>query len=161
MSQEKAERYERSQTQIRGLLEELSDPVAAMASVAAVLYENLPWASWVGFYRVVAPKLLRIGPYQGPVGCLHIVLATGVCGVPASTHQTQLVADVHAFAGHIACDPQSRSELVVPVLNSQGGLVAILDLDSREPSAFDETDARHLEQIAAMMAGVFEPPSSL
>ena len=152
MSVDKESRYTTSIAQIRSLLEDLADPVAAMASVSAVLYENLPWVSWVGFYRVVEPNLLRVGPYQGPPGCLEISFSKGVCGAAARTGKTQVVTDVHAFEGHIACDPTSRSEIVVPVFDGEDRLIAVLDLDSRETAAFGEVDAKYLQMIAASMA---------
>lgn len=160
MSEDKVQRYRRVRAQIESLLEGLSDPVAAMASVAALVYDTHPAASWVGFYRVVAPGLLRVGPYQGPVGCLEIEFGKGVCGAAARTLRTQIVADVHAFEGHIACDPASRSEIVVPVLGPDGTLKAVLDLDSRQPAAFDEIDAEYLERIADAMTPVFETESA-
>ncbi|MEJ2084911.1 MAG: GAF domain-containing protein [Acidobacteriota bacterium] len=156
MSEDKVVRYRHVTHQIESLLEGLTDPVAAMASVAALLYDSHPAASWVGFYRVVAPELLRVGPYQGPVGCLEIEFGKGVCGAAARTLKTQIVADVHSFEGHIACDPASRSEIVVPVLGPERDLKAVLDLDSRQVSAFDEIDAMHLERIVDVMTHVFE-----
>jgi GAF domain-containing protein len=156
MSTDKASRYTTSIAQIRSLLEDLTDPVAAMASVAAVLHQNLPWASWVGFYRVVEPNLLRIGPYQGPVGCLEIAFSQGVCGAAASSRTTQVVANVHAFEGHIACDPTSQSEIVVPIFDSESRLIGVLDLDSRDTAAFDEIDAKYLQMIAALMTAAVD-----
>jgi len=125
------------------------DGVAAMATCASVLHEALPQSSWTGFYRVVAPGLLRVGPYQGPLGCLQIPFDRGVCGAAARERRTQLVGDVHAFPGHIACDPRARSEIVVPVLDPDGDLVAVLDIDSRQPAAFDEVDREELERLFA------------
>jgi GAF domain-containing protein len=128
------------------------DPVAMMASAACLVKEALPYASWVGFYRVVAPGLLRVGPYQGPLGCLEIPFDRGVCGAAARERRTQLVADVHAFPGHIACDAEARSEVVVPVVDGRGELVAVLDLDSHAPAAFDADDARGAEAVARLFA---------
>jgi L-methionine (R)-S-oxide reductase len=119
-----------------------------MATCVAVLHPKLPYASWTGFYRVVAPGRLRVGPYQGPLGCLEISFARGVCGAAARLRATQLVADVHAFPGHIACDAAARSEIVIPVYGPHGELVAVLDLDSHQPAAFDEIDRAGLERIA-------------
>lgn len=140
--------YHRLEPEIDALLGDLDDPVAAMASVACVVKEALPYASWVGFYRVVAPGLLRVGPYQGPLGCLEIPFDRGVCGAAARTGETQLVLDVHAFPGHIACDDSALSEIVVPVRAADGRLVAVMDLDSRQPAAFSEADRAPLERIA-------------
>ncbi len=153
----KRELYDAARRRLGKLLHELSDPVAAMACACAVLYETLPYASWTGFYRVVAPRLLRIGPYQGPVGCLEIPFDSGVCGAAASSRRPQLVADVHSFPGHIACDPLSRSEIVMPVFAPSGELVAVLDLDSRSPAAFDGRDLEGLESITALLSPSFAP----
>lgn len=147
--------YGLARQQIESLLDGVDDPVAAMASVAAVLYEQLPAVSWVGFYRVVDNGLLRIGPYQGPVGCMEIPFQQGVCGAAARTRQTQIVPDVHAFAGHIACDARAESEIVIPIFGPEDRLVAVLDLDSHEPAAFDERDAAHLERIADLLEPCF------
>jgi GAF domain-containing protein len=128
------------------------DPVAIMASTACLLHGALPYASWAGFYRVVAPGLLRVGPYQGPLGCLEIPFDRGVCGAAARERRTQLVEDVHAFPGHIACDAEARSELVVPIVDRAGRLVAVLDLDSRQPAAFDAADRDGVEALARLLA---------
>jgi GAF domain-containing protein len=159
VADDKAARYESSLEQISGLLEGLQDPITTMASVAAVLHGNLSWASWVGFYRVVAEGLLRVGPYQGPVGCLEIPFDRGVCGAAARQRRTQVVADVHSFPGHIACDARARSEIVVPVFDSRERLVAVLDLDSHQPSAFDDMDRHYLERLAAMLAPPLSAPA--
>lgn len=131
------------------------DPVAAMATAASVLHGHLPHSSWTGFYRVVAPELLRVGPYQGGVGCLEIPFDRGVCGAAAWLRSTQLVPDVHAFPGHIACDAGTRSELVVPVLDPRGEVVAVLDLDSPLPDAFDEIDVSGAEAVAERVGRTF------
>ncbi len=125
--------------------------VARMATLSSVLKRHLPYASWAGFYRVVAHEMLAVGPYQGEVGCLRIPFGRGVCGAAARTMTAQIVADVHAFPGHIACDASARSEIVVPVRDRAGELLGVLDLDSREPSAFDETDREHLEILAGLV----------
>ena len=143
--------YREAGQRIAGLVSGLNDPIAAMASAAAVLFEILPSASWVGFYRVVEPELLRIGPYQGPVGCLEIPFGKGVCGTAARERRTQIVADVHTFPGHIACDSLALSEIVVPVLDDHGVLVAVLDLDSHHLAAFDREDGEHLETIVSLL----------
>ncbi|MEJ6562046.1 MAG: GAF domain-containing protein, partial [Akkermansiaceae bacterium] len=106
---------------------------------------------WTGFYRVIDGGLV-IGPYQGPVGCLRIAFGKGVCGTAAETRKTQVVPDVHAFPGHIACDARSKSEIVVPVRNREGELTAVLDIDSEGLGNFDEVDRDYLEEI---LAGVF------
>jgi GAF domain-containing protein len=147
----KQETYRQTAEQLLELLSGLEDQVAVMATAAALLHQAIPQASWTGFYRVVEKELLRIGPYQGPVGCLEIPFGRGVCGTAARTLETQLVDDVHAFEGHIACDPSARSEIVVPVLGKNGDLVAVLDIDSHQPAAFDSTDRDELESIAELL----------
>lgn len=149
------ETYRSMLPEVEALLADLDDPVAAMATAASVIHSRLPYASWTGFYRVVEPALLRVGPYQGPVGCLEIPFDRGVCGAAARERRSQLVPDVNAFPGHIACDASARSELVVPVIASGGALVAVLDVDSHQPSAFTEDDVAGLEQIAKLVAKSF------
>lgn len=148
---DKKELYREITMELGAVLDGLEDPIAAMASCACILKERLPYASWAGFYRVVAPGLLRVGPYQGPLGCLEIPFERGVCGAAARERAIQLVPDVHAFPGHIACDASARSEIVVPIFDPAGELIAVLDLDSHEPEAFDETDQEGLERVAALL----------
>ena len=145
-------RYAELRRDLTAVLDGLDDPVATMATAACLVHAALPQASWTGFYRVVAPGLLRVGPYQGPLGCLEIPFDRGVCGAAARERASQLVPDVHAFPGHVACDAAARSELVVPVADRRGELVAVLDVDSREPAAFDEEDRAGLEAVAALLA---------
>jgi len=152
--------YAEAAREITALLEGIVDPVCAMSTCAAVLHQRLPQASWVGFYRVVAPGLLRVGPYQGPIGCLEIPFDRGVCGAAARERRTQLVPDVHAFPGHIACDAAARSEIVVPVVDAAGTLIAVLDLDSHEPSAFDEIDRVGLERIVEVLRPALGAPAA-
>ena len=152
---EKKLAYERVLPQLAAVLEGLADPIAAMASAACLLQQALPSSSWTGFYRVVAPGLLRVGPYQGPLGCLEIPFSRGVCGAAARERRTQIVADVHAFPGHIACDALARSEIVVPVFDGFGDLAAVLDVDSHHPGAFDEVDREYLERAVAMLSHTF------
>lgn len=150
-SQQKRELYREVFSALQAVVEGLSDPIAAMASAACILHEKLPYSSWTGFYRVVAPELMRVGPYQGPMGCLEIPFGRGVCGAAARERRTQLVPDVNAFPGHIACDSAARSEIVVPVDDPDGNLIAVLDLDSHEPAAFDEIDREELERIVVLL----------
>lgn len=124
-----------------------TDTVALMATVACELHHADTRFDWTGFYRVTEPNLLKIGPYQGGHGCLQIPFSKGVCGAAARTGQTQLVADVDAFPGHIACASSTRSEIVVPVRNGAGQIIAVLDIDSNQPDAFTQTDATALEAI--------------
>ena len=149
---DKAEIYRQAEAEIAALVADLKDPIAAMASFVAVVHGRLDYVSWTGFYRVVEPRLLRVGPYQGPVGCLEIPFGQGVCGAAAHGERSLIVEDVHAFDGHIACDPDARSEIVVPVFDSRGSLAAVLDLDSTAPAAFDDSDRQGLERLAALLA---------
>lgn len=124
-----------------------TDEVALMATVACEIHHSDDRFDWTGFYRVVGPELLKIGPYQGGHGCLVIPFSRGVCGAAARTRQTQLVPDVDAFTGHIACASSTRSELVLPVFGREGRLIGVLDIDSDLPEAFTTDDARELEAI--------------
>ena len=126
------------------------DPIANMANAAALVWEYLPDLNWAGFYRAVEGELV-LGPFQGKVACIRIAMGKGVCGTAAAERTTQLVEDVHAFPGHIACDAASRSELVVPVV-SDGRLIGVLDLDSPEPARFDAEDAAGCEALVALLA---------
>ena len=126
------------------------DGVANMANVAALLWEFLPDCNWTGFYRMVDGELV-LGPFVGRPACIRIPIARGVCGAAAESGETQLVPDVHAFPGHIACDGDTQSELVVPVLRN-GQVVAVIDLDSPSPARFDEADRAGIEALAAMLS---------
>ena len=128
-----------------------SDGVANMANVAALLWEFLDEVNWTGFYRVVDGELV-LGPFVGRPACIRIPFGTGVCGAAAQGRATQLVPDVHAFPGHVACDGDTRSELVVPVIRA-GDVVAIIDLDSPAEARFDEEDAAGIEKLAEMLSG--------
>lgn len=152
--------YRELHDELSALIEGIDDPVAVMASAASVIHERLEQASWTGFYRVVAPDLLRVGPYQGPPGCLEIPFDRGVCGAAARERRTQLVPDVDAFPGHIACDARARSEIVVPVNDRGGELVAVLDLDSHRPAAFDDEDRKGLERLAEVISSHLPPTAA-
>lgn len=132
---------------IASLTEGETDAVALMATVVCEVHHADDRFDWTGFYRVTEPGLLRIGPYQGGHGCLRIPFDKGVCGAAARTGAVQLVPDVEAFPGHIACAASTRSELVLPVWNAAGDLIAVFDIDSDRPAAFTETDARELDAI--------------
>lgn len=140
-------------TDLRKVLQALcdgeTDMVALMATIACELHHADDRFDWTGFYRVVAPNLLKIGPYQGGHGCLIIPFDRGVCGAAARLRQTQLVPDVNAFEGHIACASSTQSELVIPVVNARGDLLGVLDIDSDQPDAFTDQDASALEAILA------------
>ncbi len=139
---------------IQSLTEGETDQVALMATVACEIHHVDPRFDWTGFYRVTGPEMLKIGPYQGGHGCLTIPFSRGVCGVAASTGQTQLVKDVNAFPGHIACASSTRSELVIPVFDGAGSLIGVFDIDSDQPDAFTETDAQEIEKLLASVFGV-------
>ena len=127
-----------------------TDAVANMANVAALLWEYLPDVNWTGFYRMVNGELV-LGPFQGKAACIRIAVGEGVCGTAAASGETQLVADVHAFPGHIACDANSASELVVPVKRN-GEVIAVIDLDSPSLMRFDADDAAGIEALAEVLA---------
>ena len=127
------------------------DGVANMANVAALIWQMVPQLNWAGFYRVLDGELV-LGPFAGKPACIRIAFGQGVCGAAAASGETQVVPDVHAFPGHIACDVASRSELVVPVLRNGRTVIAVIDLDSPEPGRFDAEDARGFEAMAAMLA---------
>jgi GAF domain-containing protein len=149
---DKDARYRELMPQLASLVDGEPDLVANLANLAAALKEGIEKASWVGFYRLLGDELV-LGPFQGKLACVRIPMGRGVCGTAAAERKTQLVADVDAFPGHIACDAGSRSEIVVPLVKA-GRLVGVLDVDSYEPAAFDEIDARHLEAAAAIVAGL-------
>jgi len=125
------------------------DDIALMATINSLLAHRFPYFFWTGFYRVCGDRLV-VGPYIGTVGCLQIEFGQGVCGTAAARRETIIVPDVNAFPGHIACDPNSKSEIVVPVLDAQRELIAVLDVDSSELNAFDEEDQRGLEKIVSL-----------
>ena len=140
-----AEAYDELATQARVVLEGIDDDIAAMATMSALVH-NAFGHLWTGFYRVVEPgALLRVGPYQGTLGCLEIQFGKGVCGTAAATRETQIVEDVMTFAGHITCDARSRSEIVVPVFGRGDELIAVLDIDSDRVGTFSPEDRAGLE----------------
>lgn len=132
---------------IESLTEGETDEVALMATLACELHHSDDRFDWTGFYRVVTPDLLKIGPYQGSHGCLVIPFDKGVCGAAAKTETTQLVDDVEAFPGHIACSSTTKSEIVVPVFDKNKQLIGVLDIDSNQPAAFTARDQKALEAI--------------
>ena len=151
----KAERYAEVAQEIAAVLEGESNPVARMATVAAMLAQSFDQFFWTGFYLAdpAKPDELVVGPYQGTLGCLRIGFGQGVCGTAARDRRTIVVPDVEAFPGHIACDSRSRSEIVVPVFGQGGRLLGVLDVDAVELAAFDQTDAEWLERILAQAFG--------
>ena len=138
---------------IAALTEGETDAVALMATVACEVHHADDRFDWTGFYRVTAPGLLKIGPYQGGHGCLVIPFSRGVCGAAARTGEAQLVADVEAFPDHIACAASTRSELVLPVRDGAGALIGVFDIDSDQPDAFDQGDATALQAILQQVFG--------
>ena len=147
---QKADLYRDLLAALDALTADEPDAIANMANAAALLWEYLPDLNWAGFYRAVGDGLV-LGPFQGKVACIRIEMGKGVCGTAAATRATQLVTDVHAFPGHIACDAASRSELVVPIVHD-GRLIGVLDLDSPELARFDAEDAAGCEALVALLA---------
>jgi len=135
----------------RAITADEPDPVANMANLAALLWQFVPGLNWAGFYRMSGGELV-LGPFQGKPACIRIALGRGVCGAAAQSGKTQLVADVHAFPGHIACDGASASELVVPVRRGDA-VIAVIDLDSPHKARFDAEDAAGIEALAEAIAG--------
>ena len=148
---DKEERYATLAAQIEATLAGEPDLTAAMASITCLLHNGFAYYFWTGFYRRVGPTRLLVGAYQGTLGCLDIDFTRGVCGACATRRETIIVDDVHAFPGHIACDSASASEIVVPVFDARGELIAVLDVDSTIPAAFDEVDERWLERFVALL----------
>jgi len=139
--------YDTLSKTIAALTEGETDQVALMATITCEVHHADERFDWTGFYRVTEPGLLKIGPYQGGHGCLVIPFERGVCGAAARTGEVQLVPDVDAFPGHIACASSTRSELVLPVRNGQGAVIAVFDIDSDQPDAFTQQDADALQNI--------------
>lgn len=152
---DKADRYAEVETEILAVLDGEPDRVARMATVASMLNDAFPAFFWTGFYVVDPAKgnELVVGPYQGTLGCLRIPFGKGVCGAAAAEGRTQVVPDVHAFPGHIACDSRSASEIVVPVFDADGRLIAVFDVDATEMGAFDDVDAEALERLLGKVFG--------
>jgi|SRR5436305_24935 L-methionine (R)-S-oxide reductase len=146
---DKTELYRDLAAALDALTADEPDAIANMANVAALIWQYLPDLNWAGFYRNVRDELV-LGPFQGKAACIRIPFGKGVCGAAAATRETQLVEDVHAFPGHIACDAASRSELVVPIV-VQGALIGVLDLDSPNPARFDAGDAAGCEALMRIL----------
>lgn len=147
--EQKRGRYDRVYAQLGELLKVTDDPIARMATAAALLYHKMGHFLWIGFYRLVEDKLL-VGPYQGMIACQNLQKDKGVCWACVHRNESIVVPDVHSFEGHIACDARSRSELVTPV-RREGKIMGVLDADSDKLAAFDETDADFLERIADLI----------
>lgn len=145
----KSKKYEQLLPQVSSLVEGENDMIAKMANVAALLHSEFGFW-WTGFYRVIDNELV-LGPFQGPLACVHIGYGRGVCGTTWKEQRTQVVPDVELFPGHIACSSESRSEIVVPMFDADGNVTAVLDIDSRELATFDEIDRQYLERLVALM----------
>jgi GAF domain-containing protein len=143
-------RYDRIFDQLVGLFAKNDDPVARMATISALLHHKMPHFFWTGFYRLIDGRLF-VGPYQGPLACAVLPGPEGVCWACVNSGGTVLVPDVHAFAGHVACDARSQSEIVVPVFDDAGQVTAVLDVDSDQPDAFTAVDAAGLEKIVGLV----------
>ena len=154
MNMTKDEKYRLLTEQVKSLIAGETDAVAVMANVCSVIHESMGFF-WTGFYRVLGDELL-LGPFQGPVACMHIPFGRGVCGSAWQQCRTLVVPDVEQFPGHIACSSLSRSEIVVPVLSpdDDSTVLAVLDIDSRELATFDDTDRRHLEVVCRLIAPI-------
>ena len=146
----KEEKYELLVSQIRALIEGENDVIAVMSNVAAAIHQTMGFW-WTGFYRVKNEELV-LGPFQGPVACMHIPYGKGVCGTAWQRAETVVVEDVEQFPGHIACSSESKSEIVVPVFDGDGKVTAVLDIDSEHLATFDDTDRRYLEEICGLLA---------
>ncbi len=153
--------YQELSKTIAALTEGETDVISLMATVACEVHHSDERFDWTGFYRVTGPEMLKIGPYQGGHGCLVIPFARGVCGAAARTGDIQLVPDVDAFEGHIACASSTRSELVLPVYTADGALLGVFDIDSDQPDAFDQADADALQAILKNVFGISEIGASL
>lgn len=147
---DKKQRYAALLQETEDLIRDIEDPLANCANVASLLYHSLPDINWAGFYFLRGDRLV-LGPFHGKPACVYIPVGKGVCGTAAERNETVVVADVHAFPGHIACDAQSRSEIVVP-LRHKGAVVAVLDIDSPGIGRFDDTDASCLERLASILS---------
>ncbi|MFN7964979.1 MAG: GAF domain-containing protein [Acidobacteriota bacterium] len=147
---ERAERYKRIAEQLAELFRKTTDPTARMATAAALLSGKMKHHFWVGFYRLVDGDLV-VGPYQGPLACALLPRHEGVCWAAIDRNEPVLVPDVHEFPGHVACDSRSQSEVVVPVHDGSGQVIAVLDVDSDKPNAFDQSDVKGLQAIAALI----------
>ena len=146
----KEEKYKLLVSQVASLIDGESDQIAVMANISAAIHQSMGFW-WTGFYRVIGDELV-LGPFQGPVACMHIPYGKGVCGTAWQRAATVIVPDVEQFPGHIACSSESRSEIVVPVFGPEGKVIAVLDIDSTQLSTFDDTDRQYLEQICSLIS---------
>jgi len=149
---QKSGRYDRVYEQIKELMAKTDDPTARMATICAVLHNKFSYFFWTGFY-ILRTGELTVGPYQGSVACLVLKKNTGVCWAGINQKKTIVVADVHEFPGHIACDSRSESEIVVPLFDKSGNIIGVLDVDSDKKNSFDEVDGVGLERILGLVFG--------
>jgi GAF domain-containing protein len=149
---DRAGRYDEVIGTICAQIEGESDWIAVLSTVVAELHNAFSWYDWTGFYRVVAPEVMKVGPYQGSHGCLEITFDRGICGTCARSKQIQLVNDVTQRAEHIACSSSTRSEIVLPLVTTEGDLLAVLDIDSDRDAAFNSIDADNLERLCSLLA---------
>ena len=152
MAEDKPTLYRDLASALQGLVTGEPDPIANMANAAALIFETLPDVNWAGFYRNIDGELV-LGPFQGRAACIRIAFGSGVCGVAAQTRETQLVEDVNAFPGHIACDSASNSEIVVPLVRG-GNLIGVLDIDSPRTGRFDEDDRAGCERLGEILSRI-------
>ncbi|MGQ1891860.1 GAF domain-containing protein [Thermophagus sp. OGC60D27] len=152
-SQTKSRRYQRIYGQVKSLIGATASPWSRMSTLAALLHHKMDGFFWTGFYYLDDNGDLVVGPYQGPLACLKLKKDTGVCWAGINEERSQVVGDVEKFPGHIACSSLSKSEIVVPVRNHEGKVVAVLDIDSRELNAFDDTDREELEKMVTLVYG--------
>lgn len=146
----KNNRYQRIFNQLQTLIEPHNNPIAAMATINAILYHKFDYYFWIGFYLLQDGDLI-VGPYQGPVACIKLKKDAGVCWAGINQQKSIIVPDVHDFPGHIACDSRSNSEIVVPFKNKSGNIIGVLDVDSKALNSFDETDREGLEMILTLI----------
>jgi len=147
----KSERYQRIFNQLEELIKKTKDPIARMSTIAAILHHKFKHFFWTGFYLLQEGNLI-VGPYQGPVACLLLEKNKGVCWSAINHNRIELVPDVTKFTGHISCDSRSRSEIVIPIYDQKGRIWSVLDIDSKEISAFDEVDAKNLLKITDLIS---------
>lgn len=150
-TKQKAGRYQRMHDQLKGLLEKPGNSLSKLATIVAVLHHKMDYFFWTGFYFLDNEELIA-GPYQGPVACQLLAKDTGVCWASINQQKSLVVPNVHDFPGHIACDSRSNSEIVVPLRNTEGKIIGVLDVDSKELNSFDETDREGLEKILSLVA---------
>lgn len=150
-TKQKTGRYERIYEQLKGLLEKPGNTLSKLATIVAVLHHKMDYFFWTGFYFLDDGELIA-GPYQGPVACQLLEKDTGVCWASVNQQQSLIVPNVHEFTGHIACDSRSNSEIVIPLKNTEGKIIGVLDVDSKDLAAFDETDREGLEKILSLVS---------